>query len=114
MDALAVIPNGRYVVSGSYDGTLRVWDLETGQNKRTLGVGPGLYRAVAVTPDGRYVVSGSTDAALRVWDLESGEQLVRFTLDGNVTTCVAAPDSRTIIAGDGFGRLHFLRLEGVN
>jgi NB-ARC domain/WD domain, G-beta repeat/APAF-1 helical domain len=115
VSAVAVTPDGRYVVSGSYDRTLRVWDLATGEIKRTLQRHTDFVHAVAVTPDGRYVVSGSWhDRTLRVWDLKGGNEPITFTVDGNVTTCVAAQDSRTIVAGDTFGRLHFLRLEKVD
>jgi len=65
---------------------------------------------LAVTPDGRYVVSGSSDNTLRVWDLKDGKQIFTFTLDATLTACIMAQDDRTIVAGDGFGRLHFLRL----
>ena len=113
--AVAVTPDGRYVVSGSWDKTLRVWDLATGETKRTLQGHTGEVSALAVTSDGRYVVSCSWhDRTLRVWDLKDGNEPITFTVDGNVTTCVAAQDSRTIVAGDTFGRLHFLRLERVD
>ena len=69
---------------------------------------------MALTPDGSSVVSDSLDNTLRVWDLEDGKELLRFTVDGTVTTCAIALDNRTIVAGDGFGRMHFLRLEGVD
>jgi WD40 repeat protein len=52
----------------------------------------------------------NNDNTLRVWDLKDGKEILMFTLDGKVTACVAAQDNRTIVAGDGFGRLHFLRL----
>jgi hypothetical protein len=64
---------------------------------------------LAVTPDGRHVVFGSGDHTLRVWDLKDGKEILTFTVDGHVTTCVASQDNRTIVAGDDFGRLHFLR-----
>ena len=67
-------------------------------------------RAVAVTPDGRHVVSGSADKTLRVWDLESGKELATFTGESEMHSCAVASDGRTIIAGDGSGRVHFLRL----
>ena len=56
------------------------------------------------------MVSGASDNMLRVWDLKIGRELVSFSVDGTVTRCMAAHDSRTIIAGDAFGRLHFLRI----
>ena len=65
---------------------------------------------MAVTPDGRHVVSGSDDCTLRVWDLKDRKEILTFTTDGAVTACIAARDNRTIIAGGGFGRLHFLQL----
>ena len=66
---------------------------------------------MALTPDGRRAVSGSVDNALRVWDLRDGKELVTLTVDGNVTACACAvaQDNRTIVAGDSFGRVHFLR-----
>ena len=108
--AVAVTPDGRHVVSGSADHTLRVWDLATGETKTTLQGHTSWVTAVAVTPDGRHVVSGSADHTLRVWDLKDGKEILTFTGDGEVSACIAAQDNRTIVAGDDFGRLHFLRI----
>ena len=111
---MAVTSDGRDLVSGSGDNTLRVWDLETAQTTKTLHGHIDSVNTVAVTPDGRRLVSGSWDHTLRVWDLKDGKERVIFTVDGVVTTCIVGPDSRTIVAGDGFGRVHFLGLEGVD
>jgi WD40 repeat protein len=114
VNAVALSSDGRRVVSGSYDKTLRVWDIESGQSLRTLQGHTSEVNAVALSSDGRRVVSGSRDHTLRVWDLKDGKELVTFTVEGNVTGCAVAPDNRTIVAGDSFGRVHFLRLEGVD
>ena len=60
-------PDGRHVVSGSDDKTVRLWDLATGQEVRRFTGHQSSVRSVAVTPDGRYVVSGSLDKTVRVW-----------------------------------------------
>ena len=65
---------------------------------------------MAITHDGRRAVSGSRDNTLRVWDLRDGKGLFTLTVDANVTACAVAHDNRTIVAGDSFGRVHFLRL----
>jgi hypothetical protein len=108
--AVAVTPDGCHVVSGSADMTLRVWDLATGETKTPLHGHTSRVSAVAVTPDGRHVVSGSADSTLRVWNLKDGKEILTFTVDGEVTACIVARDNRTFVAGDGFGRMHFLRL----
>jgi len=113
VNAVALSSDGRRAISGSYDNTLRVWDLESGQTLHTLQGHTHEVTAVALTFDGRLAVSGSWDYTLRVWNLKDGREVVTFTIDGNVT-CVAAHDNRTIAAGDSFGRVHFLRLEGVD
>jgi WD40 repeat protein len=105
-----VTPDDRYVVSSSDDNTLCVWDLTTGKTKTTLKGHTSVVSSVAVTPNGRHIVSGSHDNTLCVWDLKDGEKILTFTLDGKATACIVAQDNRTIIAGDGFGRLHFLQL----
>jgi WD40 repeat protein len=53
--AVAVTPDGRHVVSGSWDKTLRVWDLATGETKTMLQGHTDGVNAVAATPDGRHV-----------------------------------------------------------
>jgi WD40 repeat protein len=81
VSAVAVTPDGEHVISGSQDGTLKVWDLHSQEETFTLGGHRGSVNAVVVTPDGEYIISGSQDGTLKVWDLHSQEE--KFTLGGH-------------------------------
>ena len=73
MTSLAALADGR-VVSGSKDGTLRVWDVTSGKSRALIGKTGQLDKvtSLAALADGR-VVSGSEDHSLRVWGAASGE-----------------------------------------
>ena len=109
--AVALTPDGRQVVSASWDKTLKVWELASGTELRALRGHTTWIKAAAVTPDGRQVVSASDDKTLKVWDLASGRLLATFCADGALECCAVAPDGVTIVAGDRGGMVHFLRLE---
>ncbi|WP_414754712.1 hypothetical protein, partial [Anabaena sp. CCY 9910] len=97
--AVAVTPNGKQVISGSKDNTLKVWNLETGEEQFTLIGHTESVNAIAVTPDGKRVISGSSDHTLKIWDLATGNEL--FTFSGHRTQVVAltvTPDSKWVIS----------------
>jgi WD40 repeat protein len=62
------------VVSGHFDTTIRLWEVETGRELRRFSGHRQMIAVVAVTADGK-VISGSHDRTLRVWDPESGSEL---------------------------------------
>jgi len=71
--AVAFSPDGKTLVSASYDKTVKFWDVGTGKERATLK-GTEEVRCVAFSPDGRMLASagGSTDnapGALKVWDI---------------------------------------------
>jgi WD40 repeat protein len=110
VSGVAMTADGRRAVSASYDKTLKVWDLESGRALRTLEGHANWVSDVAVTADGQRAVSASGDNTLKVWDLDSGLPVASFHCDASVLCCAIAR-GRTIIAGDGSGRVHFLVLE---
>ena len=77
--AVAVSADGRRAVSGGSDGTVRVWDSDSGATLHTLTGHRGSVWAVAVSADGRHVVSGGDDKTVRVWDLDGGALLHTLT-----------------------------------
>jgi len=113
VNAVAVTPNGKKVISGSGDKTLRLWNLATGKKLKIFRGHSGPVTAVAVTPNGKQVISGSRDRTLKLWNLETGEEILTFSGDSSIACCAVAPDGVTIVAGESSGRLHFLRWEGI-
>ena len=69
VDGALLLPDGR-VLSWSADGTLRVWDVATGEGRALTG--QGSVNGALLLPDGR-VLSWSDDGTLRVWDVATGE-----------------------------------------
>ncbi|ABQ92370.1 NB-ARC domain-containing protein [Roseiflexus sp. RS-1] len=98
--AVAVSPDGRTIVSGSHDRTVKVWEAESGRLLRSLEGHTGSVRAVAVSPDGRTIVSGSHDRTVKVWEAESGRLLRSLEgHTGSVRAVAVSPDGRTIVSG---------------
>ena len=65
-------PDGRHIVSGSSDKTIRVWNAITGESVAGPFQGhTGFIRSVAFSPDGRHIVSGSQDKTIRIWKTDS-------------------------------------------
>ncbi|MFM5946390.1 MAG: WD40 repeat domain-containing protein, partial [Dolichospermum sp.] len=110
--AIALTPDGKTVISGSNDETIKIWDLETGEEKLTFKGHSSWVTAIAVTPDGKTVISGSWDNTIKIWDLANRKEIATFTGEGRIMRCAVASDGVTIVAGEAPGRLHFLRLQG--
>jgi WD40 repeat protein len=64
-------PDGKRIVSGSFDRTVKVWDAQTGEELLTLKGHSGNVRSVSFSPDGKRIVSGSSDETVKVWDISS-------------------------------------------
>ena len=93
------------------DQTLKVWDLGSGRELRTLSGHTEGVSAVAVTPDGQRAVSTSDDGTLKVWDLETEEVLATFTCDNEALLCAFSKALDVVLAADGGNHLHTLHLE---
>src|SRR5207248_1577856 len=96
--AVTVSPDGRRAATGSFDKTVKLWDLSTGKELRTLA-GPsghqGLVLSVAFAPDGNRLASGGVDNAAKLWDPATG----------TVTATLAHPNHVDAVAFDKSGKL---------
>jgi WD40 repeat protein/uncharacterized caspase-like protein len=100
--SLAFSPDGKMMVIGSLDNTVKLWDLRTGGKLRTLtGHSDDVY-SVAFSPDGQIIASGSYDNGVKLWDVQTGNEL--RTLRGHsqqVESVAFSADGRNIISGSG-------------
>ncbi len=113
--ALAISPDGRYVVSGGPKGLLRNWDLTTHAEHKVFGHSKLISR-LAFAPDGRSFATASFDGSSKLWDIEKFSLLA--TLDKqdrplasgrtrNVTSVAFSPDGKVLATGGGDGTLRF-------
>ncbi|WP_165841048.1 WD40 domain-containing protein [Larkinella punicea] len=98
--SLAYSPNGRYVLSGSVDRTLKLWEFGTGKLLRTFEGHLYSVNSAVFSRNGMYILSGSSDSTLKLWQVNTGK-LVR-TFEGHagwVTSVAFSPNGKLVLSG---------------
>ena len=97
---LSFTPDGTKLVSGSFDKTIKLWQLATGTVIHTLKDHLKGVFALAVSADGKLLASGSWDEVIKLWNLETGTLLANLTQhQASVRSLAISPDSNTLVSG---------------
>jgi WD40 repeat protein len=70
VSSVAFSPDGHFVLSGSFDKTVRLWDVATGKCLRIFEGHADNVSSAAFSPDGRFVLSCSKDKTLKLWEID--------------------------------------------
>jgi WD40 repeat protein len=104
---LALSADGLRIVTGSRNGTVRLWDGATGNPLGEPLTGHADYvNSVAFSQDGKYVVSASRDHTLRLWNASTGDPVGQpIKNDSAVSSVAFSPDGKRIVSGGLDGNL---------
>jgi len=107
-------PQGNLLVSGSFDETVKVWDVRSGECISTLPAHSDPVTGVDFNRDGTCIVSSSHDGLVRVWDVATGECLKTIYADGNppVSFVRYSPNGRYVLSGMLDGKLRLWNVTG--
>jgi len=118
--ALAVSGNSRWLVSGSEDRTVRVYDLKAGYPAAEQVVLKGhelAVNSVAISPDGRWLVTGGRDSILRIWDMQNRQSMAAPIAlqehEGWISTLAFSPDGQWLASGSYDNTIRLWCMTGI-
>ncbi len=98
---VSVSPDERRLVTGSWDGTARIWRTDTGKEVAVLPH-DGIVNAAQFSPDGRTIVTADDrSGAMTIWDAESGRRLRSLRAAGAIVMPRFTPDGSSVVAISG-------------
>jgi len=104
VQAVAYSPQGRLVVSGGADKTVRLWNIDTLALVRTYRGHRDFVTDVVLSPDGKLVASASLDGNVRIWSTKSARLYRTFHAHkGKVGGLAFSPDGQMLVSGGGDG-----------
>lgn len=101
VNSLAISPDGKILASGSWDKTIKIWNLETTELIGTLTGHSDRVNSVAISYDGKMLVSGSSDETIKFWNLHNGDLLCTFPGHSMEVNSVAINPKGLVIASCG-------------
>jgi WD40 repeat protein len=94
---IAVSPDGQTVATGQDDGTVKIWEISSGNLVKTFTGHSGTVWAVAYAPDQRFLFSGGSDRSVAVWDIRTGQLIRRFNVTSSVLGLAVSHDLKSLL-----------------
>ena len=95
--AVAFTLDGKYLLSGSRDKSIKLWELSTGREIRSYLGHKSTINDLVITPDGKHFVSSCADYTAKLWNIATGELVRSFEGHTDYLTSVAVSDRKSVV-----------------
>ncbi|MEH2045985.1 nSTAND1 domain-containing NTPase [Nostoc sp.] len=114
VNSVAISGDGQTIVSGSYDGTVRLWNRQGLPLAEPLRGHKGNVNSVAISQDGQTIVSGGEDCTVRLWNRQ-GKTLTKLLCGHKwgVNSVAISGDGQTIVSGGSEGTVRLWNRQGL-
>ncbi len=100
VSSVAFSLDGKRLVTGSFDKSAKIWDLQSGKQILSLQGHTSSVNSVAFSPDGQRLATCSSDKTAIIWDIQSGKQILRLQGHTSSVNSVAfSPDGQRLATG---------------
>ncbi len=100
VNAVAITPDGKYIVSGSKDKNIKLWDIKTGKEIRTFTGHTHSIYSITVTSNSKYILSGSGDGTIKLWSIKTGKIIRTFKGNSSPINSVSTNGDYVISGND--------------
>jgi WD40 repeat protein len=98
--------DGKTLISGSADHTIKIWHLESGQVLQTLSGHTDTVRSLTLTSNGKTLISGSGDRTLKIWNLQTHQVIQTLEQTSPIWSVSVSQDGKTLVSGSEDGTLN--------
>lgn len=95
-------PDGHYLLTGSRDKTIKLWEIETGRELRTYFGHTSTINDLDISKDGKSFVSSSADGTAILWDILTGKQIKKIQASSDLLTSVALSENGNYLVTAGY------------
>ncbi|WP_460218573.1 WD40 domain-containing protein [Psychroserpens sp. MEBiC05023] len=106
VSSLCYSPCGNFLLSASYDGDAKLWDLASGKLIHTLEDHTSLLYTASFSPDGNQIITASADGTAKLWETDSGNLIHTIQDDkSSIIEAIFSPDGKLVLTSSFKGKI---------
>jgi len=98
---LSFSPDGKWLVSGSYGGVIKIWDVQGGYERASMHGHADIVRAICFSPDGKLAATGGDDGMIKIWNAATGQEIMAISGQAQGMYALTFSQDGAILASGG-------------